>query len=251
MKIKQYSLLVLLAGGAMIASFVLLTVMSGGSARPVEYPNEQGFKQAIIWFELVQSPEEVEQVLGDPSTGEGMRMRQIMDTVNTYDFLYMICYPLLCAALILFVYTLLTSTGHHLPYGRMLLIAGFVLSAIMFLGDVFENIQLFKLSASTDIAGIEPGVITTLQVATRIKNVPIFLSSLLLAYLYIVYFGKSWGIILPVIYACAALLGLIGITIGPARFLVETSYSLVALGWLVSIVHGGIYYVKSGKAAAV
>lgn len=245
MKIKQYSLLVLLAGGAMIGSFVLLTIMSGGIARPVEYPNEQGFKQAIIWFELVQSPEEVKQVLGDPSIGEGIRMRQVMDTVNTYDFLYMVCYPLLCAALILFVYNLLTSTGHHLSYGRILLIGGFILSAIMFLGDVFENVQLFKLSAFTDISEIKPQLITTLQIATRIKNVPIFLSSLLLAYFYVLYFGKSWGIILPVIYASAALLGLVAITIGPARSLVETSYSLVALGWLVSIVHSGVCYART------
>jgi hypothetical protein len=248
MKLKKFSLLVLLAGGAMIASLVLLTSMSGGVTRPSEYPNNQGFTQAIIWFELLQSPEEVGHVLGDPSTNEGIRLRQVMDTVNRYDFLYMVWYPLLFIALIIFVHGLLVNKGYQLSYGRIVVIVGVVLSVGMFLGDVYENLQLFKISAYKSISDIKPEIITTLQIATRIKNVPIFLCSLIVAYFYILYFKKSWGLVLPVIYVVSALLGFVAITVGSARFLLEASYGLLAVGWIVSIVHSGVWYVRSRKS---
>jgi Na+-translocating ferredoxin:NAD+ oxidoreductase RnfA subunit len=73
------------------------------------------------------------------------------------------------------------------------------------------------------------------------------LSSLILAYFYFLYFRRTWGIFLPVIYCLSALIGFVAINIDSARFLVETSYGLLGVGWLVSIVHGGLWYVRSGK----
>ena len=252
MKIKKYALLVLLAGAATVCSLILLFIMSGGSiAHPMEYPNKQGFEQAVIWFEIIRSPDEVQQVLGDPSTSEGIALRRVVDTINTYDFIFMICYPLLFAALIVFVHAILINKGYRVPYGRMLIIIGLVLSAIMLLGDAYENVQLFKISAYKNISDIKPEIITTLQVATRIKNVPIFLSSLILTYLYILYFRKSLGILLPGIYCVSALLGFVAISVGSARFLIEAAYSISFVAWLISIVHGGIWYVRSRKDASL
>lgn len=251
MKLKKYSLLVLLAGFAMIATFILLAVESGGGVvHPLEYPNQPGFSQAIIWFELLQSPEEVKQVIGEPSTDEGIRLRHVMDTINKYDFLYMVCYPLLFAALVVFVHALLVNKGYQMSHGRTLVFIGLFLSAVMFVGDVLENIQLLKISAYSNLSDIKPNLLTTLQIATRIKSVPIFLVSLLLAYFYILYFGLSFSVILPIVYCSSAILGLIGISFGSARFLVETSYSLLALVWFLSIIHGGVWYLRSKKARA-
>ena len=70
MTTKRYALFVLIAGIATFASLILMVAMSGGEvAKPAEYPNREGFTQAIFWLEMVRSPEEVRSVLGEPGTG--------------------------------------------------------------------------------------------------------------------------------------------------------------------------------------
>jgi hypothetical protein len=245
MNTRRYSLLVLLAGIATFASMIFMIAMSGGEiARPAEYPNKEGFTQAIFWFEMVRSPEEVGAVLGDPGSPEGISLRHAMDMTNRYDYIFMVCYPLLIAALFLFLNRRLTEDGRRLMYGTAFVTAGLCLSAIIFLADACENIQLFKLTAYTDLAKIDPGVITQLRIATNIKSGAITIAGILLVFFYAVYFKKSLGILLPIIYAVSVVLGTAALVVISRRALIETGATIGMIGWLISTVHGGYWFFR-------
>jgi hypothetical protein len=248
MNTRRYALFVLLAGIATFASLLLLIGMSGGEiARPAEYPNKEGFTQAIFWFEMVRSPEEVRSVLGDPADPAGIRLRHAMDMTNRYDYIFLVCYPLLFAALFLFLNRRLADTGRRLPHGTILVTAGICLSAVVIFADAYENIQLLTLTACTDIGKIDPGIITRLMISTRIKSGAITAAVLLLICFYVMYFRKTWGLLLPLIYAVSAALGIIALTVISRRALVETSASIGMVGWLLSTIHGGYWFFKKSS----
>ncbi len=245
MKTRRYSLFVLLAGIATFASMIFMIAMSGGEiARPAEYPNKEGFTQAIFWFEMVRSPEEVGSVLGDPGSPEGTKLRRVMDSTNRYDYIFMVCYPLLIAALFLFLNRRLADDGRRLQFGTALVTAGICLSAVVMFADAYENIQLFRLAAYTDLTNIDPGVITQLRIATNIKSGAITIAGLLLVYLYAVYFKKSWGILLSVIYAVSVVLGALALAVSSRRALIEPGATIGMIGWLISTVHGGYWFFR-------
>jgi hypothetical protein len=245
MNTKRYALFVLLAGIATVASMLLLIAMSGGEiARPAEYPNKEGFTQAIFWFEMVRSPEEVMSVLGDPASPEGIRLRHAMDMTNRYDYIFLICYPLLILALFLFLNRRITDAGIRVPYVRMLVTAGICLSVIVLFADAYENVQLLKLTAYTVPAQIEKSTLTQLMIATNIKSGGISCAGILLVYLYAMYFRTTWGILLPLIYAISTVLGIIALTISSQRALIETGASIGMTGWVISTIHGGYWFFK-------
>ncbi len=245
METRRYSLFVLLAGIATFASMFFMIAMSGGEiARPAEYPNKDGFTQAIFWFEMVRSPEEVRSVLGDPGSPEGINLRHAMDMTNRYDYIFMVCYPLLIAALFLFLNRRLADDGRRPRYGTVLITAGICLSALVLFADAYENLQLFKLSAYTDLSKIDPGVITQLMIATNIKSGSITIAGLLLVYLYAMYFKKSRGILLPVIYAVSVVIGAIALIVTSRRALIETGATIGMIGWLISTAHGGYWFFR-------
>lgn len=248
MKSRRYSLFVLLAGIATFASLIFMIAMSGGEiARPAEYPNNEGFTQAIFWFEMVRSPEEVRSVLGEPGSPEGTALRRAMDITNTWDYIFMVCYPLLFVSLFLFLTRRLADDGRRLAYGTALAAAGICLSAVVMFADAYENIQLFKLAAYADIADIDPGVITLLRIATNIKSGVIGIIGLLIVFLYAVYFKKSWGTALTVIYALSVVLGALALTVGSQRALIEKGATLGMIGWLISTVHGGYWFFRKAR----
>lgn len=248
MKSRRYSLFVLLAGIATFASLIFMIAMSGGEiARPAEYPNNEGFTQAIFWFEMVRSPEEVRSVLGEPGSPEGTALRRAMDITNTWDYIFMVCYPLLFVSLFLFLTRRLADDGRRLAYGTSLAAAGICLSAVVMFADAYENIQLFKLAAYADIADIDPGVITLLRIATNIKSGVIGIIGLLIVFFYAVYFKKSWGTALTVIYALSVVLGALALTVGSQRALIEKGATLGMIGWLISTVHGGYWFFRKAR----
>ncbi len=248
MNTKRYALLVLIAGIATFASMIFMIAMSGGEiARPSEYPNKDGFTQGIFWFEMARSPEEVMSVLGDPASPEGIRLRTAMDLTNTYDYIFMVCYPLLIAALFLFVNRLITDGQRPLPLGRVLVAAGLCLSAVTLFADAYENIQLLKLTTYADIAGMDTGIITRLIIGTNIKSGAITAAGFILVYFYAVYFRWSWGLLLPLLYLVSAILAFIALTSGSYRALIEPGATIGMIGWLISTVHGGYHYVKNRR----
>ena len=245
MKTKRYALFVLIAGILTFASMALMIAMSGGEVpRPATYPNKEGFTQAIFWFEVVRSPEEVFEVLGDPGTSEGASLRHSMDMTNRYDYLFMACYPLLIAALILFLERLASDARRPLPLGRIIVAAGIVLSVIMFFADAYENVQLLKLTSYADIAGIDRGIITRLIIATNVKSGAISCAGILLVYCYAMYFRKSWGTLLALLYAVSIALGIAAMLIPSQRALLEKGATLGMTGWLISTIHGGYRFFK-------
>lgn len=245
MKTKRYALFVLVAGIATVASMLFLIAMSGGEiARPAEYPNKEGFTQAIFWFEMARSPEEVMSVLGDPASPGGIRLRHAMDMTNTYDYIFLVCYPLLILALFLFLNRRITDAGIRVPYARMLVTAGICLSVIILFADAYENIQLLKLTAYTAQAHIEQSTLAQLMIATNIKSGGISCAGILLVYLYAMYFRGSWGILLPLIYAVSVILCIIALTVSSQRALIEIGASIGMFGWIISAIHGGYWYFK-------
>jgi len=246
MDLRKSALFVILAGIGLAASLVFMQVMAGEAVtRPAEYPNRQGFAQAIFFFEMAQSPDEIRQVLGEPSAVNGIHIRKVMDAVNTYDYIFMLFYPMLFAALFIFLRSLIRFKGHDVKYLREMVYAGIALAAIMVLSDMFENTLLFKISAYQSISGISRDLINTLQVATRIKSGAISLAGLILSFLYASYFGKSWKLLLPALYCIASAAGFIAISVSSARYILETSATAGGILWLVSAIHGGYWYFKS------
>ena len=245
MNTRRYALFVLLAGIATFASLILMIAMSGGEIpRPAEYPNREGFTQAIFWFEMVRSPEEVRSVLGDPAGQAGIALRHAMDMTNRYDYIFLACYPLLFAALFLFLGRRLADTGRLPSYGANLIKASLCVALVIFCADAYENLQLFKLTAYTDLSKIDPVIMTKLMIATNVKSGSIELAGLILIYLYVLYFKKSWGLLLPLIYAISATIGIVALTVSSRRALIEPSASIGMVGWLISTIHGGYWFFK-------
>jgi len=112
------------------------------------------------------------------------------------------------------------------------------------IADAYENTRLFRLSAYTDLSNIDPGVISQLMIATNIKSGAITIAGLLLVYLYAMYFKKSWGILLPLIYALSVALGTLALIAGSMRALIETGATIGMIGWLISTVHGGYWFFR-------
>jgi hypothetical protein len=248
METKRYALFVLLAGLATVATMALMIAMSGGEiARPAQYPNKQGFTQAIFWFEMVRSPQEVFEVLGAPNSPEGMHLRETMDATNRYDYLFLVCYPLLIASLFLFLGRLADDAQRPLPLGKIIVAAGLVLSAVTLFADAYENIQLLKLTSYTDVASIDNGIIARLIIATNVKSGAISCAGVLLVYCYALYFRKSWGILLPLLYAASTLLGVIALAVPSQRALIEKGASLGMTGWIISTIHGGYWFFKKRR----
>ncbi len=248
MGLKKYARFVFIAGIATFISMALIIIMSGGEIlRPAEYPNEQGFTQAIFWFELLESADEIQYALGDASTDEGKHIRQAMDITNKYDFIFMFFYPLLYAALFLFLHKKMIYDGYRISNIRIIVLSGLFFSLIMFLSDIYENIQLFKIASYTDLNDIKPELIAALQISTRIKSLAISGGTLILIGFYLIIFKKSWKIVLPLIYCVSVVLSIAAFTASSNRYLIESAASLGMLGWLISTIHGGYWSFKAYK----
>ncbi|MCP4131068.1 MAG: hypothetical protein GY754_08820 [bacterium] len=248
MKIKKYALLVLLTGIATFLIMIFITIKSGGEIiRPAEFPNSQGFTQAIFFFEFINSPAEVKQVLGDPATEAGKRLRLGMDTTNRYDFIFLFLYPLLYIVLFLFLHKKIIHDGNGTDYNRYLLILGIIFAFIIIFGDIYENTLLLDISSRNNLDTIGTPLISRLQIAVRIKSIAINGATLLLAYFYLRYFGKSWKLLLPIVYSISTILSIIAISVSSLRYLVETAAAIGMLCWLISTIHGGYWVFKTGK----
>lgn len=229
-----------------IASFGLLGLLIsfGGPEplRPATFPNEPGFQSAIIWFELAATKQEVFQILGDPKDPQGAHIRQVMDKMNTYDYCYMVLYSLMC----IFIFVLMFYLNQNKPGSasaktRVLYFSVFICIA-MLAGDAMENVQLLKLTKYTIVADVDDAVVTALNIWTRVKWGAIFIFAAIMAYEYFSYFkGKNIPQALFIIaYGSCAILGIVSLSIPGTRYLAETASYLIALSWLLSIIHAVI-----------
>lgn len=246
--VKKTSFLVLLAGILTLLSVILMTVMAGDNPPPHTMPNEWGFRKAILWFELARSPDEIFAVLGDPATEDGKNLRIVMDTMNRYDYGFMVCYSLFNATLFIFAGVLNRWRSRRVFGSSILINAGLILSLAMLLGDALENVQLLKLTGFMTVKEIPDALIGSLQIWTRVKWFSIFLSCLLLGLSYSSYFGRSAGFLLAVCYTTAAISGFFSITLPWARSLAEIASNVLAIAWLISLLHASWVFFKGDFA---
>ena len=234
--------LVIILGLASFGMLGLLISFGGPEPlRPATYPNEPGFQSAIIWFELAASKQEVFQILGDPKDQQGVHIRQVMDKTDVYDYGYMVLYSLMCFFILALIFYLNQNKPGAAAKTWILYVSAFMCIA-MLAGDAMENVQLLKLTKYASVADVDDAVVTALNIWTRVKWGAIFIFTIVAAYEYFVYFyGKKIPQALFVIaYGSSAVLGMVSLSAMSMRYLAETASYLVALSWLVSIVHAGI-----------
>lgn len=209
----------------------------GGLMKP--RPGSQ-FQNPIVEFELVLSAQEVFDVLLDPGSAEGKTLRAQMDRVNYADYVFMLCYSVFNACMFLFLGALnRTKSSPYFASNRFINL-GLTLAILMLLGDAIENVQLLRLTNYQTPQEIGASLLNLLIVFTRIKWVALFGSSVLLGMAYAAYLGRSFGVIVTFFYCIGGALGLVSMAVPAARPLAEIGTSLMAVGWIVTLVHAAV-----------
>lgn len=247
LSVKRTALIALLAGVCTFISLGAIIVSSGGVVAPATFPNEPGFKQAVFWFELASSGEEIAAALGDPATNTGRRIRAAMDATHRVDFVFMVCYSAFTASLFLLLFCLGARDGRGMP--RVLLWTGLALCAAALIGDIFETLKLLEFSAHPAPAQIGDGILP-LQVWTRLKSGALSAAGVILFLYYGRYFRwRTAGLVIPLLFALSAVAGFVAISVHSLRFLVEYAGSLGMFAWLSCLVHAGIvFFSREGSA---
>ncbi|MBF0225131.1 MAG: hypothetical protein HQK76_06720 [Desulfobacterales bacterium] len=243
---KRSALLVLISGTAMFLSLLLMLILSGENPHPATYPNTHKFNFAIYWFELADHESEINQILGEPSTEIGTHLRKVINIINKCDYLFMVSYSLLFACLFVFFYSVNKNLSPNSLIIDLLLFSGLLLSAIMLIGDIIENMQLFKLADYGINPEIRIDTISSLKLWTRVKWIAIFTASILIAISCVLKEKKLFRISLAALYIISAILGIISISLFSARFLLEYSSNILGLAWLISTIYCGVFFFKKG-----
>jgi hypothetical protein len=105
-----------------------------------------GFKTPILAFEFVKTNQEVIDLFGSDAETRA-DLVQAFDLGNNVDFVYMVLYS---AFLFSFAATAVKQSGHKLFY------LGSLLAAVIFLGDLLENVQLLRITAVIDSGNFDP-----------------------------------------------------------------------------------------------
>ena len=227
--------------GIFVFVFIVAMFAAGGNPRPAVYPNEHGFTAAMYWFELAESPADLFQALGDPSTETGRNLRMSMDSVNRVDFGFMAAYSLFMALLSLLLRAMIVQRDGPSTAMRGLVLAVLAMSLVMFLGDILENIQLLKLTKFQAPGEVEADVISSLMIFTRIKWFAIFLASLMLAALYVIWFRKRIpAAVFALLFGASGIIGFISFFAPGMKALLELSSNLLGAAWLAATVHAGV-----------
>ncbi len=236
-----------IAGTLTFISLGAIIAVSGGIVKPATYPNEQGFTQAIFWFEMADSGEDVIAALGDPATEAGRSIRAAMDATHRIDFIFMVCYSAFSAALFLLIYQLSKGAGTPLPRG--IFPAGVIFCCTALLGDILETTKLLELSALTDPMAIDAAV-PSLMVWTRVKSGSLSTVGILLAYSYARYFKfRLPGALIPLLFGTGAIVGAVAISFRGVRFIIEQAGILGMLAWLMALVHAASIWRSAGRSS--
>lgn len=249
LKPKKAALLVLIGATLTIISASIMMLMGGGSHAPHTFPNDYGFSDAIVWFELISSPEELFLVLGPHDSKAGTILRQNMDLINVYDYLFMSAYSLFHIPIFLFLY-IMNSQKKSLPGKTIIYGTGIgVLVLGMWIGDIFENIQLLKLTQFQDIESVQQTVLINLQIWTRVKWVSLFVSLLIMGIAYLMYYGKSFWTLGSLVFFCGFVAGMVSLVIPANKALLEPAGALMAVCWIWVLVHSILVYFSKKEQA--
>lgn len=241
--VKHAALISIITG---VLTFIVLGMMiarSGGIVPPATFPNEPGFQQAVFWFELAGSGEEIASVLGDPATDIGRRTRSAMDATHHIDFYFMVCYTAFTASLFLLLFRLTGADGMPVT----IFWTGIALCCVALIGDIFETRKLLIFSALPDPRTIGDDILS-LQVWTRVKSAGLSAAGVILALYYSRYFKwRRIGMTIPVLFTVSAVLGFIAIATHSFRFLIEYAGTTGMSAWLAALVHAGWVYFRPEK----
>jgi len=101
-----------------------------------------GFFTPVIAFEFIQSPGEVYQLFGLPGSPDQLFMSQAMikamDLGNRLDYIFMVLYA---SFLFFFSFVCAKNTGQKHYYSAC------ILSIVILIADIMENIQLLRITA--------------------------------------------------------------------------------------------------------
>ncbi|MCP5485603.1 MAG: hypothetical protein H7A22_08770 [Spirochaetales bacterium] len=224
-----------------------MQLASGGlDTKPYEHPNVPGFNNAMLWFELVNSPEELARVLGPAEDPEGRRIRSSLDIVNYLDFVFMGLYTLLNAAFFVYWHVLNVFRARPFFSRPWLFYAGMLLLPVMLFGDVMETRELLRLSALTDPAAATG--LFALQLWTRLKWAALAIACLHIGLSVASYSGRTGWLVLALGYTSAGMLILISIAFEPSRPLIEPASGLMSLAWLGNLVHAIVRFRRPQSA---
>jgi hypothetical protein len=231
--------------GVVVFIFIGVMGFSESNVRPAQYPNQHGYTAAMYWFERTESVRDLFSAIGDPSTDEGIRIRHVMDRVNNIDFGFMVAYSALFASLYFFLGSLLKTMGEKPTHVNLFLSVGLVISLIMLIGDIFENIQLLKLTKDVAEADVDVNTIARLMFFTRLKWFSIFIASIGLSVLYALYARKNWKWhLLGLVYAASGTVGFASFFVPGFDGVLEISANLMGVGWLFSTIHASFVGLK-------
>jgi hypothetical protein len=205
-----------LTGAAVVAlSFVFLSL----GLRSYEPLNGTYGDQAILAFELAQTPEQLAAVIGpNPPDDDAISIRRVMDQANRLDFAYMALYGLFIACACACV---------AVRRRQSWLLLGLLLGPLAAFFDLLENLVLLRLTeTNADVATLLPA----LHWRTLAKWEVLALASALFAAAFAAR-GR------PIVRALAAALVLFALAAGvlaivdPARRLALLSTAIV-IAWL-------------------
>lgn len=237
------------AAGIGVFVLVVLMALVGGNPRPAVLPNEHGYTSAMYWFERVESVDDLFSALGQPNTEEGMRIRHAMDCINKIDFAFMFAYSIFFACLYVFFASRRKHEGRR-NIMNLVIAAGIIVSCLMLLGDIFENIQLLKLTKVSSEAEVDVSVIALLMFFTRLKWFTLFFASI--GFAVVCASGASrnrWWYPLALVYATSAIIGFASFFIPGFESALELSANLMGAGWLISTIHAGYMSLKKNSGA--
>ncbi len=245
--VKKTSFLAFAAGILTFLVWTLMLVMAASNPPPAVMPNEPGFQTAILWLELADNPAEIFQILGDFSSSQGQSVRKILDTMDRFDYGFMVMYSIFSASLFIFTSTLNSQKNRKFYSGKIFVNTGIFLAAAMLVGDALENVQLLKLTSYSSVESIPDSVILALKIWTRVKWFALFISCLLLGMSYSSYFGRSRGFLLALLYTTTGIFGLFALIWPPGRHFVEYASTLMGAAWFFSLIHSGVVYFRKEK----
>lgn len=217
------------------AVFVLALILFAVMPKEPVHANVPGFNSVVVGFELASAPQHVFGILGSPADPSRDATVQAMDLTNRIDFLFMIAYPALFAA----IACLLVARGHA---PRLFVLVVTTLAVVMGIADALENRQLLALSHITDATRMsEP--LRLLRTYTSLKWIAIFVTSGLVA-AFIRRDVSWWRWSAPVfgLSGALALLALKNVS------WLEPAANVLAVGWLMTWMHAIFFSFSRANA---
>ncbi len=196
-----------------------------------------GFSTPIMAFEFVQSPDEVSKLFGMDGSPDQQSMTQAMisamDLGNKLDYIYMVLYS---SFLFFFSLVCTKNTGQKLYY------AGSMMAIIILISDIFENVQLLRITAK--IASLDfAKELSLLYYFTWMKWGGITIVFLILAPYF--FKGRIYSKLIAFTGISSFILSVLAYLNRSA--LTELMGMSVALMFIMMIVYCFIYKIESGK----